>query len=87
MSSLMSTQETKSLARRAKSLFEDQLRKELEAENHGKYVAIEPDSHDYFVAETFSEAIRASRNKHPEKLAFVIRIGHEAAIHLGVMSI
>ncbi len=82
----MTIHESKSLAERAKALYEDRIRKELGLGNHGKYVAIEPDSRDYFVAETFGEAIRSSRNMHPDKLAFVIRVGHEAAIHLGVMS-
>ena len=84
----MSTGESsQSLPDRAKAFFEARLRKALEAEHQGKYVAIEPDSHDYFVADTFSDAIRASRSTHPDKLAFVSRIGHQAAIHLGAGSI
>ncbi|MDX1927928.1 MAG: hypothetical protein SFV81_15495 [Pirellulaceae bacterium] len=82
----MTADESKSLADRAKALFEGEIREKLEVEHHGKYVAIEPDSHDYFVAATFSEAVRASRNVHPEKLAFVMRVGHLAAIHLGAVS-
>jgi len=35
---------------------------------------------------TLSEAIQASRAAHPDRLAFAMRVGHDAAVHIGVMT-
>ena len=35
------------------------------------------------IAESFSQAVAAARKSHPNRISFVIRIGHEAALHLG----
>ncbi len=53
------------------------------AEHPNEYVAIEPDSGDFFLAYSFSDAVRNARETHPNRISFVIRIGHEAAIHVG----
>ena len=82
----MISEETKSLTNRAKAVYQSQFREKLEAEHWGKYVAIEPDSKDYFVADSFGDAIRASRSSHPTRIAYVIRVGYEAAIHIGAMT-
>ena len=74
------------VAARAKSLYEQQLRADLEAQHRDKFVAIEPDSGDYFVGSTYGESVLAARQAHPQRLSFVIRVGHDAAIHLGAMS-
>jgi hypothetical protein len=52
----------------------------------GKFVAIEPESEDYFVSESFDGAVRSSREKYPTRLCHVIRIGHKAAFHIGRMT-
>ena len=72
----MISEETKNLADRAKAIFQSQIREKLESEHWGKYVAIEPDSKDYFVADSFGEAIRASRSIHADRIAYVIREGN-----------
>jgi len=82
----MISEETRSLADRAKAVFQSHLREKLESEHWGKYVAIEPDSKDYFVADSFGDAIRASRCIQPDRIAFVIRVGYQAAIHIGAMT-
>lgn len=80
----MVSDDTQSVVRRSKAFFEQQLRSELEKSAQGKFVAIEPDSGDHFVADTFDEAVRLARAKHPTKLSHTIRVGHDAAFHLGV---
>ena len=70
-------------AERAKQVYEDEYRAQLESAHLGQYVAIEPDSRTFFLGETFVDAALAARNAFPEKKAFVIRIGHEAAFHMG----
>jgi len=55
-----------------------QLKDELEREHHGEFVAIEVDSGDYFLGKTFQEADKRAREKHPESIFYVVRIGHRA---------
>ena len=80
----MISNETRSVIGRAKNIYERQ-REALEAEHRDRYVAIEPESEDYFVADTFDAAVKAARTAHPSRLSHTIRIGHEAAFHIGLM--
>ena len=71
------------VAERAKAIYSRGLQAELEAAHPDSYVAIEPESGEHFVADSFGEAVAAARATHPDRISFVIRIGHQAAIHLG----
>ncbi len=83
----MVSEETKSVISRAKEIYEGRLRRSLEASHIDQFIAIEPDSGDYFIGETFDEAVKSARSKYPSKLSHTIRIGHAAAFHLGEMSL
>jgi hypothetical protein len=74
------------LVRRAISQDERQLKAKLEATNEGDFVAIEPDSGDFFIGKSLSEAIQSARAAYPERLPFAMRIGHENTVALGVIS-
>ena len=82
----MASEQSRSIAERAKAIYADRLRVELEAEHRGRYVAIEPDSADYYLADSFGDAVREARKAHPDRICFVIRVGHGAAIHIGGMT-
>ena len=69
----------------AKEIFESRLRKDLEQDYFGDFVAIEPESGDYFIGTTFDDAVNAALDKYPGRITHTIRIGHNAAIHLGVL--
>ncbi len=75
------TQET---ARLARQIYEQSLRSSLEKSHLNAFVAIEPTSGDYFLGQTLSEAISASRTKYPDRLAHALRVGHKTAIHFGL---
>lgn len=79
----MITQDSDSVAREARRIYEESLRVELEKMHQNKFVAIEPVSGEYFLGGTLSEAIGASREKYPDRLAHALRVGHKATIHLG----
>jgi len=81
----MVSEQTADVARRAKQLYEEQLRTKLEATNMNDFVAIEPDSGDCFFGKTLSEAIQASRAAHPDRLAFAMRVGHSTAVSIGAL--
>jgi hypothetical protein len=80
----MSAKGSDSIAEAAKTIYEQRLRGMLEESHMNEFVAIEPISGDYFLGQTLSEAIGASRTKYPNMLAHAIRVGHRAAVHIGI---
>jgi hypothetical protein len=81
----MVSAQTQSVAERANRLYDEKLRADLEADSVGQFVAIEPESGDYFIADSLDGAVRSARAKHPSRLSHVVRVGHEAALHMGGM--
>ena len=79
----MVSERSRAVAQRARQIYADCLQVRLMAEHPNDYVAIEPDSGDFFVADSFGQAVRDARSVHPDRISFVIRIGHDAAIHIG----
>jgi len=72
-----------SIADAAKQVYESELRETLESKHRDEYVAIEPESKSHFLGKTFLQAAMAAKNAFPERKSFVLRIGHEAAFHIG----
>jgi len=81
----MVSADTKSVIERAKRIYADQLQTVLEPQHVNRFVAIEPESGEYFLGDTFDEAVKSARAKHPSRLSHTIRIGHPAAFHIGSM--
>jgi hypothetical protein len=79
----MVSAETKSIIERAKHIYTEQLQAVLEPEHLDRFVAIEPESGEHFLGDTFDEAVRSARAKYPFRLSHTIRIGHRAAFHIG----
>lgn len=72
-----------SVVEHAKRVYEEELRVVLERNHHGEFVAIEPQSRSYFLGETFIDAAMSAKQAHTDRKSFVIRIGYDAAFHLG----
>ena len=72
-----------SIAEKAKAVYESQFKAHLEAEHRDECVAIEPVSKSYFLGATFIDAALAAKQAYPDRTSFVIRIGHDAASHIG----
>ena len=81
----MISAETQSVVDRAKRLYTERLQAPLEAEHRDRFVAIEPESGDYFLADSLDAAVEASWARHPGRLSHVIRVGHRAVLHIGGM--
>lgn len=79
----MVSAETKSVIDRAKQIYANQLQTDLESQHLDRFVAIEPESGDYFLGDTFDAAVKSARTKYPSRLSHTIRIGHRAAFHIG----
>jgi hypothetical protein len=75
----MVSDETKSVIERAKRIYASQLQADLESQHRGHFVAIEPESGEHFLGDTFDEAVKSARTKYPSRLSHTIRIGHQAA--------
>jgi hypothetical protein len=68
---------------RGKRLYEERLREELEPENAGRFLAVEPDSERYFLGDTDVEAITAAREAMPDSLFYLVRVGYQTAHSIG----
>lgn len=79
----MVSADTRSVIERAKRIYAEQLQAVLELRHRNRFVAIEPESGDYFLGDTFDEAVKSARAKHPSRLSHTIWIGHPAAFHIG----
>ena len=71
------------IAEQAKRVYESRLKAELETKHRDRFVAIEPVSGSFFLGDEFIEAAIAAKNAYPDRRSFVIRVGHEAAFHIG----
>ena len=72
-----------SIADAAKWIYESELRKTFESQHRDEYVAIEPESKSHYLGKTFLDAAMATKSAFPDRKSFVLRIGHEAAFHIG----
>lgn len=79
----MVSAETKSVIERDRRIYTERLQTALQFQHTNRFVAIEPESGEYFLGDTFDEAVQSARAKYPSRLSHTIRIGHWAALHLG----
>ena len=79
----MASMNQSKVAREARVIF-DRIKESLETAHANQFVAIEPSSREFFVGGTLSDAIGASRERYPDRLSHAFRVGHKAAIHLGL---
>ncbi|REJ91605.1 MAG: hypothetical protein DWQ34_14260 [Planctomycetota bacterium] len=80
----MAEPEIDEFVRRAEEIYTSRLQAVLEPDCVDDFVAIEPDSGDYFLGKTLGEATRAARQSYPDRLTHVMRVGHRAALHFGM---
>lgn len=71
------------VAAEARPIF-DRIQPRLLSTDPNAFVAIEPESGDYFLAQTLSEAVEKARERYPERLVHTFRVGHPAAVHFGM---
>ena len=82
----MVSNQSQELVRKGREIYERRLKRKLEATNPHDFVAIEPESGDFFLGKTLSEAIQAARAIYPQRLACALRVGHESTVDLGVLN-
>ena len=72
-----------SISEDAKEVYELELRNRLESTHRHKFVAIEPVSKAFFLGDSLIAAAMAAKDAFPGRKSFVLRIGHDAAFHIG----
>ena len=69
----------------AEAIYEEKLKDRLEKTNFGDFIAIEPESGDYFLGQSLTEAGEAAEAAYPDRRCFVLRVGYRAAVFIGAM--
>ena len=57
----------------------ESLKLRYEPAQNGKFLAIDIESKETFIGDTSSEAVELARRAHPNKVFYVVKIGHSAA--------
>lgn len=69
---------------RAHAIYDAELRHQLAPHEHGRYLALEVETGDYAIADSFGGANAKLRERHPLPIKFfVFRIGYPAAVKAG----
>ena len=66
-----------------KRFYDEHLKSILEPQENGKFVAIEPESEQYFIGQTDVEAAKKGKDVFPQKILFLARIGFPTAHKIG----
>jgi len=74
---------TDELIARSQEVYDERYKSELERTHRDYFVAIEPESGDYFLGTTLSDAAAAARVAWPNRRSAVFRVGHRATIYMG----
>lgn len=79
----MVSDETRELVRRGQQIYDERLKALLDPAHREQFVAIEPESGDYFLGETLSEAAAAAEKAYPQRRTYIVRVGYSAAVEIG----
>ena len=71
------------VAELGKKFYDEHLKAILEPQENGKFVAIEPESEQYFIGNTAVEAIKTAMAAIPKKIMFLARVGFPTAHKIG----
>ena len=82
----MTQNDVDDFVRKAEAIYASRLRPILEPQHVDEFVAIEPETGDYFLGKTLNEATRAARKMYPDRLTHAMRVGRRAALHFGMQT-
>ena len=66
--------DTQQVVTKGKAIYQ-RVQRELEEQYPGRFVAIEVESGNYFVGETLTEADANAREKYPDRVFYIVRVG------------
>lgn len=73
----------KAVIQQGQRLYDERLKAKLEPQHMGRFVAIEPNTGDYYLGDTSTEALVAAHAALPESRFYLKRIGHETTHRIG----
>lgn len=71
------------IAEKGEKIYKEELKKKLEPEHNGDFVAIEVGSGKYFLGKTAEEATNQAKLKFPQGIFHLIKVGFPSAFSLG----
>jgi hypothetical protein len=71
------------VARRAKELYEEEIRAQVEPGNSGKYLVIDINTGEYEMGDDYMILVGRLNARHPDAALFTMRIGCPAAARIG----
>jgi hypothetical protein len=71
------------IARRGQALFDREIRSQLDASAHGKFLALDIETGEFEIDADERAALKRARAKHPDAALYLIRVGHPTAYRLG----
>ena len=76
-----------SVAVKARRIYDEKLKSQLEAEHFGEVIAVEPESGEYVLGRDLQEVTEARRAKFGTKLVYTFRVGGGGAVRIGGASL
>ena len=77
------TEAGQQVGRRGQALYDQTLKAQVEAGNHGKFLILDVNSGDYEIDPEDLTASKRLLERRPDAVLFGVRIGHRAAYRLG----
>ncbi|MBI3246934.1 MAG: hypothetical protein HYZ50_10565 [Deltaproteobacteria bacterium] len=71
------------IAERRQTLYEQQLRSQVEPGNIGKFLVIDIETGEYEIDQDELAALKRAKAKRPDAPRYLLRIGHHGAYRLG----
>ena len=81
------TRPSDEIARLGDEIYERDIRAQVEADHHGKIVAIDVDSQDYAIGDGIIDASDRLRAVRPDANVRFVRVGHKAVHRFGGSSV
>jgi len=79
----MISAESAEVLQRSEEIYRNRLKEILEPTHRGEFVAIEPDSGDYYLGKKMIDVMLACQAAHPDRLSHIMRVGFPAAVEIG----
>ena len=71
------------VAQRGQALYDAQIREKVETEHRNKFLVVDVNTGDYEIDSVAVAAMQKAKEKNPNGVFYLIRIGHRTAYHMG----
>ena len=75
--------DTEEIVRRGEELYERSIREQVEPEQDGRFLALDVASGDYAIADEVLTATARLRERRPDAVPYLMRVGRPSAFRLG----